>query len=431
MADQRLAAPIHGDEGEQAVLDFVPFAGARGQVSHRHRQPCLVGKSLQLTLPEPELHPVAAAAGGGDRQTCGTGIARLPKLVPPAPDALDGKGGGIGINADADPAVVGGNVIDAVGGDPAQLGDLEIMHPHRLRLALGTQFTAVVFEVADQFLLLRVDRDRRLAGGNRRFHRRIDVGELRIPVRVLTTLSRLAVGLATVVQRAQQVGDDTLAGLEPQISERLDKLTLTAADPTQGRTRITPDRVLDQPFQRRRQARLMGDRTLAPGTGAAHAPVNVVAGRLKLVDATIDRTPCDPCRQSGCGDAAKPKGQGFIGRKQASPTLVEKRDDQLPARPDVIKVDHSFRLIPGHRVAPTKLATLLSGFGVVIRGRASSPTVTKIFPYKSWYWPSAVYRYHRSGGKRSVTTPEPEKSHSRFYHCVLKGHLIRLFLRGP
>jgi len=102
----------------------------------------------------------------------------------------------------------------------------------------------------------------------------------------------------------------------------------------------------------------MGDRTLAPGTGAAHAPVNVVAGRLKLVDATIDRTPCDPCRQSGCGDAAKPKGQGFIGRKQASPTLVEKRDDQLPARPDVIKVDHGFRLIPGHRVAPTKFAIL-------------------------------------------------------------------------
>src|SRR5690242_9785120 len=27
--------------------------------------------------------------------------------------------------------------------------------------------------------------------------------------------------------------------------------------------------------------------------------------------------------------------------------------------------------------------SLLSGFGVVIRGRASSPTVTKIFPYKS------------------------------------------------
>src|SRR3954467_889220 len=75
--------------------------------------------------------------------------------------------------------------------------------------------------------------------------------------------------------------------LEPQISQRLDELTLAAADPAQRRTRITPDRGLDQPFQRRRQAGLMGHGTFAPGTGAAHAPVNVGAGGLKLVNATI------------------------------------------------------------------------------------------------------------------------------------------------
>src|SRR4051795_1981760 len=115
------------------------------------------------------------------------------------------------------------------------------MHPHSLRLALGTQFTAVVLEVADQFLL-RVNGDRRLASDDCRFHRRVDVGELGIPVRVLAALSRLAVGLTTVVQLAQQVGDDALAGREPQISERLDELTLTAADPAQGRTWITTDR---------------------------------------------------------------------------------------------------------------------------------------------------------------------------------------------
>src|SRR5690242_16758578 len=32
MTDQRLAPPVHGDEGEQAMLDLVPFAGARRQV---------------------------------------------------------------------------------------------------------------------------------------------------------------------------------------------------------------------------------------------------------------------------------------------------------------------------------------------------------------------------------------------------------------
>src|SRR4051812_10850275 len=232
------------------------------------------------------------------------------------------------------------------------------MHPHSLRLALGTQFTAVVLEVADQFLLLRVNGDRRLASDDCRFHRRVDVGELGIPVRVLAALSRLAVGLTTVVQLAQQVGDDALAGREPQISERLDELTLTAADPAQGRTWITTDRGLDHPFQRRRQAGLMSHGTLAPGAGAAHAPVNVVASRLKLVDAAINRAPRDPRRQSGCGDTAKPKGQGFIGGKQPTPALVEKRGDQLPARADVIKVDHGSRVIPGRRVAPTEFVIL-------------------------------------------------------------------------
>src|ERR1700759_4887065 len=88
MADQRLAAPIHGDEGEQAVLDFVPFAGARRQVSHRHRQPCLVGKSLQLTLPEPELNPVAAARVAGQLQPLGPTQSR-PR--PPPGAALGGS----------------------------------------------------------------------------------------------------------------------------------------------------------------------------------------------------------------------------------------------------------------------------------------------------------------------------------------------------
>src|SRR5258705_10391502 len=34
MADERFAAPVAGDEREQAMLDLVPLAGARGQVTH-------------------------------------------------------------------------------------------------------------------------------------------------------------------------------------------------------------------------------------------------------------------------------------------------------------------------------------------------------------------------------------------------------------
>jgi hypothetical protein len=103
----------------------------------------------------------------------------------------------------------------------------------------------------------------------------------------------------------------------------------------------------------------MHHRTLAAGAGAAHAPVNVVAPGLKFVNATIDRAASYPGRHSGCGDPTMSKGQRFIGCKKAPPTLVEKRGDQLPAQPDIINVDHGFRLSPSHRVAPTKFAILL------------------------------------------------------------------------
>ena len=45
------------------------------------------------------------------------------------------------VDADTDPAMVGGDVVDAIGRHLAKLGDLEIMYPHRFWLALGTQLT--------------------------------------------------------------------------------------------------------------------------------------------------------------------------------------------------------------------------------------------------------------------------------------------------
>ena len=75
MADQRLAAPVLGDEGEQAVLDAVPFAGAGRQMADGDRHPEFVGQHLQFALPQPHARAVAAAAIGGDQQPRGGGIA--------------------------------------------------------------------------------------------------------------------------------------------------------------------------------------------------------------------------------------------------------------------------------------------------------------------------------------------------------------------
>ena len=134
-----------------------------------------VGEALQFAFPE--FHPgaVAAAAVGRDRQTAGLGIARQAQLLPPAPDTLDREGRRIGIDADADPAMVGGDVVDSIGRHLAQFGDLEIMHPHRFGLTLRTQLPAGVLEVANKLFFLRVDRNRRLASRDRGFHLAVDI----------------------------------------------------------------------------------------------------------------------------------------------------------------------------------------------------------------------------------------------------------------
>ena len=51
IAAQRLAAPIDRDEREQTVLNFVPFAGARRQVTDRDRQLEFVSQVLKLDFP--------------------------------------------------------------------------------------------------------------------------------------------------------------------------------------------------------------------------------------------------------------------------------------------------------------------------------------------------------------------------------------------
>ena len=65
IAAQGLAPPVDGDEREETVLDLVPFAGARRQMTDRDRQADLIGQPLKLDLPETNAVAIAAAAIGG------------------------------------------------------------------------------------------------------------------------------------------------------------------------------------------------------------------------------------------------------------------------------------------------------------------------------------------------------------------------------
>ena len=55
--DERRAAPIHRDVGEQAVLDLVPLTGAGREVTHRDGETGASGELLQLPLPQNSTEP--------------------------------------------------------------------------------------------------------------------------------------------------------------------------------------------------------------------------------------------------------------------------------------------------------------------------------------------------------------------------------------
>src|SRR5271168_133311 len=63
---ERLAAPVHGDEAEQAVLDSIPLAGAGREMADSELKAGLVCEFSQLELPWLRAVAVGAATVGGD-----------------------------------------------------------------------------------------------------------------------------------------------------------------------------------------------------------------------------------------------------------------------------------------------------------------------------------------------------------------------------
>jgi hypothetical protein len=86
-------------------------------------------------------------------------------------------------------------------------------------VSLWAAIRAPVLEIADQFILLGIDRDRRLAGRQRRLHPIIDVAELCIAIRMTGPFARLAVGLQAVIELMQQFADHRTTDLVAHIAQ--------------------------------------------------------------------------------------------------------------------------------------------------------------------------------------------------------------------
>ena len=169
----------------------------------------LIGKLLKFYPPQPHARTLAAryrtarylsalrtAAIGGDRRLAGIRITLAAHSLQPLPDRSHGERGGIVRNANADPALVGGDIVNAIGRNLAKVFVLEIVDVHTLRPALGPVIAAAIPESANQLLLLGIDRYDRLTGSLRREHLAVDMLELGIAIGMVRAFIGLAVKTA-------------------------------------------------------------------------------------------------------------------------------------------------------------------------------------------------------------------------------------------
>jgi hypothetical protein len=125
------------------------------------------------------------------------------------------------VDADANPSFVVADVVNAVGRGAAELGVDEIVDANRLRRSGRPVFPSAILEVADEFLLLRIDGYCWLPSRDRSLNRLGDMPELRIAIDVARAFERLSIALKRVTERLQQRTDAVVTDPLPPIRKSL------------------------------------------------------------------------------------------------------------------------------------------------------------------------------------------------------------------
>src|SRR2546425_4420170 len=335
---ERLAAPVGADVREESVLDLVPLAGPRRKVTDGDRQPRTIGQPLQFPFPQPHARAIAAAGVRGDEQRARAPIAGPAHLAPPSSDRLGREGRRVVINAHTDPPRVAREIVDPIGNRLAALRDEEVMDPHRLGLARRPPLSSRVLEVADQLFLLGIDGDDRLPGALSTPHLLVDVPELRVAIRMIRPLARLAIGLQTVTRRGQELGDQLPADGVAHALERLRQVTHALRCPAQRGLGMSRRGRLHQPFEIGPQGRILRQHLLAAAARSPNPLWRNARGRGQLLEAASNRGVRDSCGARHHRDAAAPCRPGLRRGPHPAGSLRQRRGQGLvllPAERDV------------------------------------------------------------------------------------------------
>src|SRR3990172_7676844 len=293
MAHQRPTAPVLSDMAKHAMLDLVPLAGPRRKVADLQGQAQCIRQVLQGNFPQPVAASIAAAAVGRNQQLTCLSMMLHTHLAPPAPNGLCRKARRIVINADTHPALVFGQIVHAIGNGLAPIFVNEIVDQDFYRLTLRLPLTTANAEFTDQFLLLGVHRNGRLASFLKVLDGRRDVLKLLIAIRMIRTFFRFAIALQAVARSGQQ----------PPHRARTDRMSLRGqfarqmrgalTGPAQGRRWVTTRRWLYQSFQSTRQVGVKFGLRLAPTAFSTYllreGPARIGLTLGQLAQATADR----------------------------------------------------------------------------------------------------------------------------------------------
>ena len=141
------------------------------------------------------------------------------------------------------------------------------MHADVRRRARGAPFPTDVLEIADQFLLLRVDGNRRAMLVLKPADLVVEIPKLRIPIRMRRAFARLAVRLQRVARVVQEIGHQPVADRMACRLQRSRQPPDTLGRPAQRRVRIARRGGLHQRLQIPHQRRVL---RLGAFASAAH-----------------------------------------------------------------------------------------------------------------------------------------------------------------
>src|SRR5262249_35114017 len=158
----------------------------------------------------------------------------------------------------------------------------------------------------------------------------VDVPELGVPVGMILSLDRLAVGLEAVAEGVQEPVDRPLASGVPARRQLRRQLVGALAGPPQGRHRVTTGDRVDQGLQRTEELRVVLGEWLAtaPRPPAPRGAIALVAGSGPGLGRA--RPDGDASQSGGLGDpgyAAPSDGTSLSGRPESACPLIEHRPE--------------------------------------------------------------------------------------------------------